>query len=822
MRNYLLIVALAVVLVLGGCATQSVHKTSSSLDLGKSSDGNKSFTFADLEDIEDAVTDNDTRITAIEDGTFDYEIVASAGIKAKAVVDENDPITSAIDLTEWPNTLILVDVSETTRIGLPDCSTAERIGFVEFKCKNTSEVQFYASEDPSNDVLRGPGVATNEYHTNGGADESVRFSCLENNIIYVDSGATGEYAGADFSGNVTVGGSLNVDGDTETDDFAASSGAIVNAMHSDFGITDDGSTDNTSAVQAAVTAAAGNKLVFPKLTYPIKFSDVALSGSSIEIDLNGNTIVPVDGNPVFELTGGFSNSTSVSAIGTATVDSIERTTVSVADASAFAVGDVVKVVSTDDIPNNWGTNRKIGEFSEIIVITEGAPDVITLNSKLFDHSTYANNITIATIYDVTFKIYNGYIDNSGGYEQNGAIIFSSARDCELKNVHAKNLEDAFFIPLSLYRYHVDACSVINSENDTGNSKYGYGILDKGSHNGLITNFVMNKGRHAFTTDGYESASADMRTGRSFGTRIVDGVSYDAEAGGWDTHPSAAHVTFENCKAYGGYAFGQSRSPYTQFINPIGRDLTYGIKWTSGTGGTNPLVGQKVINPYLSVSNTMFEHYYSAALQLTSAGEITIIGGEIEINNSATTGCVLKSDAAPIDLLFKNVSIKLNDIDTYAMLYFDQATADYSKITAVGNTVNMASVDTATAMQWVRFDSDASGDDPYVVVGYNTFYGSGTSILQVLVYNTDAYLWGNVTPPGHASFVEIYTGDSQTFEDVVMPPRSYDYSDGLIALPTESPTATDACTVGEITWDASYIYICTATGVWKRAALTGGY
>jgi hypothetical protein len=40
--------------------------------------------------------------------------------------------------------------------------------------------------------------------------------------------------------------------------------------------------------------------------------------------------------------------------------------------------------------------------------------------------------------------------------------------------------------------------------------------------------------------------------------------------------------------------------------------------------------------------------------------------------------------------------------------------------------------------------------------------------------------------------------------------------------SESPASGDACDAGEITWDASYIYICTASGAWKRAALTGGY
>lgn len=50
----------------------------------------------------------------------------------------------------------------------------------------------------------------------------------------------------------------------------------------------------------------------------------------------------------------------------------------------------------------------------------------------------------------------------------------------------------------------------------------------------------------------------------------------------------------------------------------------------------------------------------------------------------------------------------------------------------------------------------------------------------------------------------------------------DTAAGLILLTSSSPASGAACTAGAMTWDASYIYVCTATGVWKRAALTGGY
>lgn len=40
--------------------------------------------------------------------------------------------------------------------------------------------------------------------------------------------------------------------------------------------------------------------------------------------------------------------------------------------------------------------------------------------------------------------------------------------------------------------------------------------------------------------------------------------------------------------------------------------------------------------------------------------------------------------------------------------------------------------------------------------------------------------------------------------------------------TSSPASNAACTAGTLTWDASYVYVCTATAAWKRSALTGSY
>lgn len=48
------------------------------------------------------------------------------------------------------------------------------------------------------------------------------------------------------------------------------------------------------------------------------------------------------------------------------------------------------------------------------------------------------------------------------------------------------------------------------------------------------------------------------------------------------------------------------------------------------------------------------------------------------------------------------------------------------------------------------------------------------------------------------------------------------ADSIRVRTAKTPLSGDACDAGEIAWDANYIYICTASGVWKRAALVGGY
>jgi len=79
---------------------------------------------------------------------------------------------------------------------------------------------------------------------------------------------------------------------------------------------------------------------------------------------------------------------------------------------------------------------------------------------------------------------------------------------------------------------------------------------------------------------------------------------------------------------------------------------------------------------------------------------------------------------------------------------------------------------------------------------------------------------------NASLVAIGVGDngwgfgtsgSLTFPDATVQTTAYT---GLTPNGTKAANATG--TAGQISWDANYIYVCTATNTWKRSPLTGAY
>lgn len=123
--------------------------------------------------------------------------------------------------------------------------------------------------------------------------------------------------------------------------------------------------------------------------------------------------------------------------------------------------------------------------------------------------------------------------------------------------------------------------------------------------------------------------------------------------------------------------------------------------------------------------------------------------------------------------------------------------------------------------WVRFDTDidlefANADDITITIQLDGIPAS--PLVTSTIYVDGIMLYAkerlNPMPPyyGKPDFNPTLRTSDVVLENLVVG------SFGLSKLSTAPSSAIDTGTLGEVRIDASYIYVCTATDVWKRVAI----
>lgn len=132
----------------------------------------------------------------------------------------------------------------------------------------------------------------------------------------------------------------------------------------------------------------------------------------------------------------------------------------------------------------------------------------------------------------------------------------------------------------------------------------------------------------------------------------------------------------------------------------------------------------------------------------------------------------------------------------------------TKDIVIGNTTGghgLTIVSSSSNFGQIAFSRGTTGDDKFRgIIAYNQVSDEmsfWTNATQKITLDTSGNLGIGATSPTQKLDVN---------------------SDSIRIRTNQSPASTDACDTGEIAWDTSYIYICTSSGNWKRAALTGGY
>jgi hypothetical protein len=254
----------------------------------------------------------------------------------------------------------------------------------------------------------------------------------------------------------------------------------------------------------------------------------------------------------------------------------------------------------------------------------------------------------------------------------------------------------------------------------------------------------------------------------------------------------------------------------------GNILTNGFFWSNG----NPVI---------------FSNYGNAnvATFLSSFGS----------NSISTTGNINSGNV---------ISTHYGNVYADIITPYQTTVTTFNSSTAVGLPTggNVARPGSPTAGQ-IRYNSDYNSVEFYNGSGWvsvitniagQNFFGDGTSSTFTLNQTTTANgilvsINGTVQQPSYAYTV---SGNQITFTQVPLITDQIDIRflaaavsvdnlfnvdvtvngnitlTGVLSSPPTTKASNATGTVGQICWDANYIYVCTATNTWKRSPLTGGY
>lgn len=501
----------------------------------------------------------------------------------------------------------------------------------------------------------------------------------------------------------------------------------------------NGLGDQTNFALAAVNSAkSGSKITLLK-RYEFDLSGFIVEGKTLHFDFKNSLVNKVSTNSLIYFKGSYKNTQSVSSLTT----SNGKTVVTVQDPSAYSEGDVIKIVSDDEQPDLWVSGRNMGQFAVVYSINSND---ITLNSLVYDSDLYLTNVLIAKLTG-----YSGIVENLNVNVEDSIVdhlpLFLS-KDLQapiFSNIVVNNSKDTVFSFVSCFGYFVNKSCAKNALSSPGTSNFGYIVNDSSSHGGFVNELNVYGCRHGFTTNSHESTgSGDLSCGYTTKATISTCNAYNAEAGGWDTHPGAIDVVFNKCSTFDSESYGQSRSRGTKFINPIGRNNITGIKFSTGKSGStiNPIKDNVITDPDLEYTSTMLEVYKSAStnIALTDITDIRVSGGQALSKNGSYRGLLLESRNVPVNISFKNLDLIMKEeINTDALMLL--SATDYNDISVKNITVTSEINSTSTdAIALVKPTSTITSLAHKVIAQGVTYKGSDfKDRANILVQNADALL-----------------------------------------------------------------------------------
>lgn len=383
---------------------------------------------------------------------------------------------------------------------------------------------------------------------------------------------------------------------------------VFNVKDKDYGAVGDGSTNDTTAVQAAVDAciAAGGGIVFfPKGIYKL---DGLTWTSTVPVDIIGagigRTVLRQNANASVVLAQGSQGS----AIALTANASKGDTSLSF-NTSGFAAGDYIVLYSS----TAWTLSATGGQFGEILrlqSITSGSAAALY---SAVDSGPY-NTAASASVRKLNFiegmRIANLTIENpSPGTRTSPAVNLRWVKNGYF-HFAAKGIDGPGLALNSCLGGHARIYAQ-DLTDDTANSRFGYGVSVINCSRDMDIYVEADNCRHAVTTDTTGSGSPGVPRHIRF-----RGIARNCNAASWDTHADGEHIVFDQVIVDGAKGAGaevavgiQVRCPNVTIIAPdIAGTRTHAIRTrydstaSSGMNGINcTILGGRIHDLVGSVS-----------------------------------------------------------------------------------------------------------------------------------------------------------------------------------------------------------------------------
>ncbi len=265
------------------------------------------------------------------------------------------------------------------------------------------------------------------------------------------------------------------------------------------------------------------------------------------------------------------------------------------------------------------------------------------------------------------------------------------------------------------------------------------------------------------------------------------------------------------------------------------------------GSDSPATARADINTALAQINSIRNYFDDAESTITISGggaidiggaatnriKISGVGGGITSFGTSYNGPVFVRTVIGCSIVY-NATTLVTPSATSLTLAVDDAFIAWPKGSASDGwfvfpmrgagqlALNGAAIDPNATLTLGRINTTAEGgqmslcrsSDNAAAYGLDTFLDPTTSrhVFRIIdVINSRVLMW--IDPSnGYVAFGQN-----------AAPASPFDFAADRLRIATSKSPASGATGVaGEIAWDASYVYVCTATNTWKRAALTGGY